>query len=72
MPTMKELGLDKLTADERLELIDELWDSLDAGGPPLTDAQRADLGRRLAEYQADPTAGSSWETVEARLSGPRS
>ncbi len=72
MPTMKELGLDKLSVDERLALMDELWDSLPPAGPALTNAQRADLVRRLEEYRADPDAGSSWEAVEARLLGLRS
>ncbi len=65
--TLQSLGLDKLTADERLALIGELWESLDADQPALTDAQRADLDRRLAAFQADPKAGSSWEEVKARL-----
>jgi putative addiction module component (TIGR02574 family) len=36
---------------------------------PLSEAQKQDLQRRLAAYEADPKAGSSWEEVKARLSG---
>lgn len=36
--TMKELGLDRLSADDRLALVQEIWDSLavDAEQTPLT------------------------------------
>ena len=64
--TLQSLGLDKLTPAERLALIGELWESLDAE-PPLTDAQKAGLDSRLAAFEADPKAGSSWEEVKARL-----
>ena len=69
--TMKTLGLDKLTADDRLALVEELWDSLAATpeAVPITDAQKADLQRRLDAYQDDPKAGSPWEEVKARLQG---
>lgn len=59
----------ELTAAERLELIEELWDSLDEEDEALalTDAQREDLERRLAEADADPTGGSPWEEVRERI-----
>ena len=59
----------KLTAAERLELIEELWDSLDDQDEALalTDAQREDLERRLAEADADPIGGSAWEEVRERI-----
>jgi putative addiction module component (TIGR02574 family) len=33
----------------------------------LTEAQKQDLQRRLAAYEANPKAGRSWEEVKARL-----
>ncbi len=35
----------------------------------ITAAQREDLRRRIAAYEANPSAGSSWEEVKARLRG---
>ena len=58
-------------AEERLRLIEEVWDSL-ATAPEaakLTGAQEQDLQRRLEAYRADPKAGSPWEEVKARLRG---
>jgi putative addiction module component (TIGR02574 family) len=68
---MKSLGLDKLTAEDRLTLLEEIWDSLAATpeAVPITDAQKADLQRRLDAYKDNPKAGSPWEEVKARLQG---
>jgi len=69
--TMKSLGIDQLSAAERLLLAEEIWDSIgeEEDAAPLTEAQREDLQRRIAEYEANPRAGSSWEEVKARLRG---
>jgi putative addiction module component (TIGR02574 family) len=68
-PTLKALGIDQMSIPERLQLVEEIWDSIaaDADAVPLTDAQRQDLERRLAAHEANPKAGSSWEEVKARL-----
>ena len=67
--SMKELGIDSMSPEDRLKLVEEIWDSLatEADQAPITDAQRQDLQRRLAAYEANPKAGSSWEEVKARL-----
>ncbi len=61
----------KLPVAERLELVQELWDSIAedcAREPfPLTDEQREDLERRLAEADADPTGGAPWKEVRERI-----
>lgn len=59
--------------EERLRLIEEVWDTLPATPDSFTlsDAQRQDLRRRLDAHRADPKAGSTWEDVEARLRGDR-
>ncbi len=70
MPAMTNLAdLLKLPATERLELIEALWDSLDADIQklPLTDAQNAEIDRRLAAYEKDPSATLDAETVHKRL-----
>jgi putative addiction module component (TIGR02574 family) len=63
--------LRKLSLVERLELVEELWDSIAAECErepfPLTAEQRADLERRLAEADADPAGGAPWEEVLERI-----
>lgn len=68
-PTLKALGIDRLSVAERILLVEEIWDSIaeEPEQPPLTEAQKQDLARRLAAYKASPKAGSSWEEVKARL-----
>ena len=58
-----------LSVKERLELIEEIWDSL-ASEPqriPLTSAQSRELDRRKREHIADPTAAAPWSQVRDRL-----
>jgi putative addiction module component (TIGR02574 family) len=68
-PILQALGIDRLSVAERLLLVEEIWDSIaDEGNDlPLTESQKADLERRIAAYEADRTAGSTWEEVKARL-----
>jgi putative addiction module component (TIGR02574 family) len=64
---MRTIDIDGLTPAEKLELIGELWDSLDANDVPLTQAQIEEIDRRLAADGSEP--GVPWEEVEARLRG---
>lgn len=52
-----------LSPAERIELAEQLWDSLteEAVGP--TDAQVTELRRRRAELTADGDPGEPWEAV---------
>ena len=66
-PTLHELGLDRLSAEDRLVIAQQLWDSVAAEleSQPLTPAQKAELERRIALADADPGRGIPWETVRA-------
>lgn len=63
MPTMKDLGIDKLDRGAQLALAEEILDSLAAA--PLTEAQRVELDGRLADHQANPDDVIPWEEIEA-------
>ena len=60
-----DVNLNDLTAAERLQLIEEVWDSLsdDSWTIPLTEAQIAEIERRLAEYRRDGDPGQPWREV---------
>jgi putative addiction module component (TIGR02574 family) len=66
--TLASLGLDKLSRDERLALVQELWDSIAAEPGPslLTEAQREELLRRADEDDANPDDVIPWEEVKAK------
>jgi len=59
----------KLSIAERIQLAEDLWESIPEEGAdvPLTDAQKAELDRRLDDLQRNPDAGEPWEVVRARL-----
>ena len=58
----------ELTPAERIELVQDLWDSIAAEDlPPLTPEQKEELDRRYAEHLRDPSSASKWEDVKARL-----
>ena len=51
--------LSKLPVDERIKLVEELWDSIAADQKmlPLTNEQKAELDKRLDAYEADGNRG---------------
>ncbi|HYA05686.1 MAG TPA: addiction module protein [Xanthobacteraceae bacterium] len=58
----------KLTPEERVELVEELWDSIAQHDlPALTPEEREELDRRYAEHLRDPSTGLKWEDVKTRL-----
>jgi len=64
--TMKELGLDKLSNEERIALADELWKSVDEETEidfQLTDVQKAELSRRITDLETNPADVVSWEQI---------
>jgi putative addiction module component (TIGR02574 family) len=69
---LSKADLLKLDVATRLELIEELWDSIasdDAAASqlPLAEGERAMLDDRLREYRAAPAAGQSWAEVRAEI-----
>ncbi|MFO0925913.1 MAG: addiction module protein [Gemmataceae bacterium] len=67
--TLEQFGIDRLTAEQRLELIRLLWDSIpdDAVYTP-PEWHLRELERRIAAAEANPGATEPWEVVLARLS----
>ena len=63
------IEIDALNIEERLELIESLWESLviDPSNVPVTDAQKKLLDERLAEIEAGDDAGAPWEEVRAGI-----
>jgi putative addiction module component (TIGR02574 family) len=63
------IDIAELSVAERIQLVEDLWDSL-ALNPdelPVAQAQRDELDRRLQAYQAHPSQGASWAQVKAGI-----
>jgi putative addiction module component (TIGR02574 family) len=59
--------LARLSPRQRLDLIEALWESLDDKDVPVTEAQRAELDRRIAEFEEDREQSISWDQLSAEL-----
>lgn len=59
----------QLTRTERLDLVHEIWDGLaeETDQFELTQAQAAELDRRLNQHRLDPSSGSTLDELAARL-----
>ena len=58
-----------LPLDERIRLVEDLWDSIaaDQKALPLTPGQRTELDRRLDAYELDKNAGRLASEVVADI-----
>jgi putative addiction module component (TIGR02574 family) len=58
----------ELSPEERIELAEDLWDSIAQDElPPLTDAQKKEIDRRIKEHERDPLTALPWEEVRKWL-----
>src|SRR4051812_6322345 len=67
-PTLQELGIDRLSAEDRLALAEAIWESVarEMEQDPPTEGQRKELERRLADSNARPDAVTPWEVIKPR------
>jgi putative addiction module component (TIGR02574 family) len=65
-PTLQALGIDRLSIEDRIVLATAIWDSIAAEPHPplLTEAQRLELERRLADHAANPDDVIPWEQIK--------
>jgi putative addiction module component (TIGR02574 family) len=65
--TLQTLGIDRMSIEDRIALATAIWESIAAEPHPplLTEAQRRELDRRLADHAANPDDVVPWEQVKA-------
>ncbi len=61
--------INQLDISERIQLVEDLWDSVAAGGTalPLTQAQREELDRRFLQHQKNPAHGVTIKQIAEKL-----
>ena len=68
-PRMKRSCYERLGIEARLKLVEKLWNgiTMDSAAVPLTQAQRNELDRRIAEHEANTDDVVHWEKVKSAL-----
>jgi putative addiction module component (TIGR02574 family) len=65
------IDIDTLSPEERLDLLEKLWDSLEPSQIPVTEAQKRELDRRLDALDRDVAErralGVPWDEVLEQL-----
>ena len=67
MASLNSYELARLSPEERLALIGQLWDSLSDADVPLPEAQQAELALRLSNFDQDRAQAVTWEQLRAEL-----
>ena len=62
-------GFDELSAEEKLDYVQSLWDRIAASPEevPVPEWHKQIINERLAAYRANPDAGKTWEQVRNEL-----
>jgi putative addiction module component (TIGR02574 family) len=61
--------ISRLSLQEKILLVEELWDEIaaDAGTVTLTEAQKNELDVRLLSLAENPESGKSWDEIKADI-----
>jgi putative addiction module component (TIGR02574 family) len=59
--------INSLSPAEKAELLDKVWESLEADAASLTDGQRAELDYRITRHEQNPSDVIPWQQVKTRL-----
>ena len=64
---MNAIDIAKLSPEQRLELLEQIWDTLSPEAVPMTDGQKEELNRRLDELDREGPVGIPWNEVLDRI-----
>lgn len=62
-----------MSLDDRIELVEAIWDSIamETEKLELTEAQKHELDRRMADLDARPDDVLTWDEIKTRVRGRR-
>lgn len=62
-----------MNMDDRIRLVEAIWDEIasDSASAALTEAQKEELDRRLADDDAHPDDGVPWDVIRAEARSRR-
>ena len=67
--TMRELGIDRMSVAERVELAHDIWESLEGEVPsaPISEEDIAELERRDGEFDDQKDPAQNWAEIRKRI-----
>jgi putative addiction module component (TIGR02574 family) len=65
--TLTKHEIFELSVEERLRLIETVWDSIDPAKLPVPEGHREALDEALEDYRRDPDNGETWDAVREEL-----
>ena len=60
--------IESMSAAEKVQLLDAVWESLETDALSLTEAQSTELDYRIARHEQNPSDVIPWEQVRTGLS----
>ena len=73
VPRLSPEEIAELSVAERVQLAEDIWDSIaaDPASLPITEAQKLELDRRLSTFEAEPSRTEPWSEIRGRLDQQR-
>jgi putative addiction module component (TIGR02574 family) len=56
-----------LSVDERILVMEKIWDSIDPADISIPNSHEQELERRLARYQNGETTFHTWDSIKSEL-----
>ena len=60
-------NISRLSEGEKFELLDAIWEDLEAHAQTISSEQAEELDRRIAAYDKNPPSGTPWEQMKVGL-----
>lgn len=59
----------ELSVAEKIQIVEDIWDSIRRNPEelPLSEAEKRELDKRLADYEQNPDDGIEWETLKKNI-----
>lgn len=69
MKTITKADILELSVSERIQLVEDIWDSIIEipEAIPLTQTQKEELNRRLEAYSKNPDNVSPWDEIKKKI-----
>ena len=59
----------ELSVAEKIQIVEDIWDSIIQNPEqlPLSEKEKMELDKRLADYEKNPDDGIEWETLKKNI-----